>query len=76
MKKAYSKPLVAVESLAVNQPIALGCNADFDDMQALIDFGYFGTNDRGVTCTIEYTEGDGTHDTICYHSNVQEAFLS
>lgn len=76
MKKKYSKPTIAVESLTMSQPIAANCEADFDDMQDLIGFGYFGTNDRGVTCSFEYNEDEKLHDTICYHSNVQTAFLS
>ena len=74
MKKVYTKPQISVESLAMDHPIAVGCVADFDDMEALISFGYFGDNNRGIQCGIEYT--DGSHDTICYHSNVQNAFLS
>ena len=74
MKKVYTKPQVSVEALAMDRPIAAGCIANSDDMDALIDFGYFGPNDRGIACGLEYT--DGGHDTICYHSNVQIAFLS
>lgn len=74
MKKIYTKPQVSAEAMTMDRSIAGNCEANFDDMQALIGFGYFGPNDRGVECGMEYT--DGGHDTICYHSNVQTAFLS
>ena len=74
MKKTYAKPQISVESMAMDHPIAVGCIANFDDMYDLISFGYFGENNRGIQCAFEYT--DGGHDTICYHSNVQNAFLS
>ena len=74
MKKTYSKPQIHMESFAMDRSIAANCIADFDDMQALIAVGAFGDNDRGITCG--YTYEEGPHDTICYHSNVQTAFLS
>ena len=73
MKKKYSKPTVAVESLALNQPIALNCLADFDDVRSLIDIGYFGDES---TCDLTYDEVEFGNDTVCYHSNVHTAFLS
>ena len=78
MKKSYSKPQIAVESLQLDQPIAAGCTADFDDVRSLVDLGYF-TSERNCATEIP-TYGpifpeDG-HDTICYHSNIQIAFLS
>lgn len=75
MKQPYSKPIVIVEKYSMDMPIAANCIADFDDMNDLIDFGYFGENDRGLKCGFEYVDGEG-HDTICYHSNVQNPFLS
>lgn len=86
MKKVYTKPLISVEALTLDQPIAANCNADFDDILSLIDLGYFGENDRGYSCSSNLLpnggidlDGDGEsdwHDTLCYHSNVQTAFLS
>lgn len=77
MKKVYSKPLVAVESLAVNMPIALGCDANFDDVQSLVDLGYFGETDGRVPkCAEIYYDIEWGNDSVCYHSNVQTAFLS
>ncbi len=74
MKKAYVKPEITVEMLVMDAPIAMNCVTDFEDMDALIQFGYFSdNNDRGVNCAQIYEDG---HDGICYHSNVQEAFLS
>ena len=72
MKKPYSKPTITVGAIQLDQPIAVGCTADFDDMRSLLELGYFGD-----TCSI--LAGDGTlpgYDTICYHSNVQTAFTS
>ena len=72
MKKPYVKPMITVERLMIDQPMAVGCTADFDDMRSLIELGYFGEG-----CGFEV--GDGPvqgHDTICYHSNVQTAFTS
>ena len=75
MKKPYSKPTITVEAIQLDQPIAAGCNADFDDMRSLIELGYFTVEG---TCSIPIL-GDGPiqgYDTICYHSNVQTAFTS
>ena len=73
MKKPYSKPTITVGAIQLDQPIAAGCTADFDDMRALIGLGYF-TAERNCQ-----EPGDGSlpgYDTICYHSNVQTAFTS
>ena len=75
MKKPYSKPTITVGAIQLDQPIAAGCTADFDDMRSLIDLGYFTVEGA---CTIPIS-GDGPiqgWDTICYHSNVQVAFTS
>ena len=76
MKKPYSKPTITVGAIQLDQPIAAGCTADFEDMHSLIELGYF-TAERN--CTIKISD-DGSlppgHDTICYHSNVQTAFTS
>ena len=74
MKKPYSKPMITVGAIQLDQPIAAGCLADADDMRSLMDLGYF-TAERNC----ENTVGEGTlpgYDTICYHSNVQTAFTS
>ena len=77
MKKHYCKPRISVESFAMDRPIAANCLANFDDVQSLIDLGYFGDNDRGITsCAVVYDEVEWGNDTVCYHSNVQTAFLS
>lgn len=75
MKKPYSKPTITVGPIQLDQPIAAGCTADFDDMKSLIELGYFAM--EGI-CGIPFP-GEGTiqgFDTICYHSNVQVAFTS
>lgn len=77
MKKPYSKPRIAVESMELDQPIAAGCNADFDDVRGLMEMGYF---TQEMNCDIQVPASgpifpDG-NDTICYHSNVQIAFTS
>ena len=75
MKKPYSKPTITVGAIQLDQPIAAGCTADFDDMRALIGLGYFTVEGA---CGIP-VPGEGPiqdHDTICYHSNVQTAFTS
>lgn len=72
MKKPYSKPTITVGAIQLDQPIAAGCTANFDDMRSLIELGYFAD-----TCSIQV--GDGKlpdYDTICYHSNIQTAFTS
>lgn len=74
MKKPYSKPTIIVEAFQLDQPIAAGCNADRDDMNDLLELGYFTAE---MNCGIPV--GDGTlpgYDTICYHSNIQTAFTS
>ena len=75
MKKPYSKPTITVGAIQLDQPIAVGCTADFDDMRSLIELGYFTVEGA---CGIP-VPGEGPiqdHDTICYHSNVQTAFTS
>lgn len=75
MKKPYSKPTITVGAIQLDQPIAAGCTADFDDMRSLIELGYFTAEGA---CGIPIP-GDGQiqgFDTICYHSNVQVAFTS
>lgn len=72
MKKPYSKPQIAVEALQLDQPIAAGCIADKEDMKSLTGLGYFGDE----SCTIRVDQIEWGDDTICYHSNVQIAFLS
>lgn len=75
MKKPYIKPMICVEELQMDSPIAANCKADKDDMNSLMELGYF---DDAYNCTIkeDNIQWDDNHDTICYHSNVQTAFLS
>lgn len=75
MKKPYSKPTITVGPIQLDQPIAAGCTADFDDMKSLIELGYFTSESN---CSIPIPGEGPIHgfDTICYHSNVQVAFTS
>lgn len=73
MKKPYQKPQIAVEYLQLDQPIAIGCEADRDDMNDLLGFGYFTAE---INCGINQDAIEWGNDTICYHSNVTTAFLS
>lgn len=75
MKKKYEKPIVWIEEFCLDAPISLNCIADKEDMESLIDIGYFIDVSE---CLIQYDDGmfEDSHDTICYHSNVQQAFLS
>lgn len=73
MKKVYSKPMISVELLSLDQPIALNCIADKDDVKSLMELGYYTTE---MNCNIKDVDVKWGNDTICYHSNVQTAFLS
>ena len=42
MKKIYKKPLIMVEELTLDQPIASNCDAERPIMESMIDMGYFG----------------------------------
>lgn len=87
MKKPYTKPLISVEAMTLDQPIALNCTADRDIMEILVSFGYF-MNDAAISCDPNMMVSDGNkvdsnldgvvddHDTICYHGNIQQAFMS
>ena len=75
MKKPYGKPTITVGAIQLDQPIAVGCTADRDDMRSLLELGYFTAE---MNCGIQIY-GDGPvqgFDTICYHSNIQTAFMS
>lgn len=77
MKKAYTKPQISVEELSLDRPIALNCSKDIlEEMRFLVSWGYFGENDKGLTCSFEMKDMDGDHDHICYHTSVEQAFLS
>lgn len=75
MKKAYSMPTITVEELQLDKPIAVDCKADYDDMNSLIELGYF--YDYCGELNVDLPGNKPPYgDTICYHSNVQTAFLS
>ena len=78
MKKTYSKPTVYVEVMRLDMPIAANCVADKADMLSLIDLGYFTAEKNCMVVRDDVTNPIivNGHDTICYNSNVQVAFLS
>ena len=74
MKKPYGKPTITVGAIQLDQPIAAGCTADLDDMRSLLELGYFAAE---RSCDIPFTDNTlPGYDTICYHGNVQTAFMS
>lgn len=73
MKRVYEKPMISVEVLELDAPIAANCEADKDDMNSLIELGYFNTEH---TCMLDVDSIAWGDDTICYHSNVIKAFTS
>lgn len=76
MKRAYEKPMISVEELQLDSPVALGCTILDEDLKSLIELDYFGGT---MDCLLEIPEGGqlpGTHDTVCYHSNVTVMFAS
>lgn len=75
MKRVYEKPMISVEELHLDAPIATNCEANKDDMNSLIDLGYFNADKNCNICEDAILWGS-SHDTICYHSNVIKAFTS
>ena len=74
MKKPYNPPTITVEDIRLDQPIALNCVADFDDVKSLLDMGYFAAE---LNCSKFVDKNTNQpYDTICYHSSIQKAFLS
>lgn len=88
MKKIYSKPFISVEIMSLDEPIAANCTTSEDDIMVLNMFGIFMDNNRGIHCDPRKVllpnggvdeNGDGLsdgHDTLCYNSNIDIAFLS
>lgn len=71
--------MIAVESMALDMPVALGCDpATFDDAKTLISMDYFATG----SCFFPVSESTENSipmmgdDKICYYSNVQQLFTS
>ena len=85
MKKTYTKPLISVEEMSLTQSIStmVNCTADRDDVLALMELKYF-SSDRGCVRLLAANGGidydhDGVGDeftTVCYHSNMLQAFTS
>ena len=76
MKRKYEKPMIQVETLELDMPIAVGCTVDSEDMESIVEVsGYFMPDSicKKVEDAILFP---GEEDTICYNSNVQTAFMS
>lgn len=73
MKRVYEKPMISVEVFDLDAPIAANCQANKEDMNSLIELGYFNGEH---TCLTNVDAIDWGDDTICYHSNVIKAFTS
>ena len=73
MKKAYVKPKITVEDFQLDAPIAANCEANFDDVRSIMEFGYWFEREA---CSTDMDAVEWGNDTVCYHSNIQTAFLS
>jgi len=77
MKKAYSKPMIYVEVMELDQPIAGGCDLPRSVYEDLVAMGYFGTIE---TCGQDGAIPEGGlvygDNTVCYNSMVQTVFSS
>ena len=75
MKKKYDKPRILVEEYNLDMPVSLNCVVDKEDMLDILEFGYFAA-DFNCDILMDEFSYDDKSDTICYHSNIQQAFLS
>ena len=75
MKRIYEKPMISVEELHLDAPIAANCEAKKEDMNSLMELGYFNA-DRACKIPQDAILWGDSNDTICYHSNVIKAFTS
>ncbi len=74
MKHPYDKPMIFVESLTLDMPIATNCSSDPQDMNDLIGFGYFNAD---YDCMFDFNDDvDWGNDTVCVHSSITQAFTS
>lgn len=84
MKKTYTKPLISVEAMLLDTSIAnITCDMNKNEVLDLKEFGFFMA---GKNCEHNLLETGGfdfnndgesdIHDTVCYHTNIQKAFLS
>lgn len=86
MKQPYMKPMIAVENIAMDRPIALECSADPGIVTSLKALSYLVSGDAdcsnghiieggGIDCDFD-GNSDYPDDTVCYHSNVQTVLTS
>lgn len=82
MKKKYEKPMIEVESLMLDMPVAAGCDPDgYEDSATLKDMGYFGDGCTRFNVANEKDENlmnypGMSDDKLCYYSNVIQLFTS
>ncbi len=80
MKKKYEKPMIEVESLMLDMPVAAGCDPDgYEDSATLKDMGYFGDGCTRFNVANDEEENQhpwGKDDKLCYYSNVVKLFTS
>ena len=85
MKKAYSKPLIAVESFQLNAAIAASCSKDG---KLAINYasntctdveesgpGYFGEACAAIGLDNVLKPGGEWDDQFCYHGSIGDLFL-
>lgn len=73
--------MIEVESMALDMPVALGCDpGSFEDAATISEMGYFG---NVISCrrvisndTEESTVPFMGDDKLCYYSNVYKLFTS
>ena len=90
MKKIYQKPLIVVEDMFLDNSIATATTCDVNyrtdpDIPFLKELGCF--LDKNTCMYVVATDGgfdfdgdgnveEGFHDTLCYHSNIDNLFAS
>lgn len=77
MKRTYSKPVIYVEDLQLDSPIASNCDANKADMESLLELRVF---TKEMDCFFPILEtgelDEWGYPTVCYHTNIDVAFLS
>lgn len=79
MKKEYQKPMISVESMALDMPVAAGCDPEaVDDAKDLLAMNYFdaGCGKAIIDDAQENTIWMMADDKLCYYSNTSQLFTS
>ena len=75
MKKAYKKPVVIIENLALNTNVAAGCDhkiSSHTQGSCGIEFGADYLFVSGVSaCTFPVEDGNNEYDSRCYHTPIE-----